>query len=285
MPHIRRIPTVSRSNVTSPTSSAQRPHEATFRRQLPGSQHGFVLVHLLALLLVAAMMPPRALGQDVSSDTQRDGAAVDAPQVTADKAHGDEDKRIFGIIPNYRTSPTLTNYTPLAPAAKFHLATDDAFDRGTFILAAHFAILGQWKQSAPSFGNGVSAFGRYYATALGDLVIGDVMTEAIYPVAFHQDPRYFRRGTGSGWSRLGYAAGQIVWTHTDAGGAQFNVSEVIGNATAVGIANAYYPDDRTLSKNASRWGLQIGVDMAANVLKEFWPDLERAVGHKRADAR
>ena len=32
------------------------------------------------------------------------------------------------------------------------------------------------------------------------------MTEVIYPSLLHQDPRYFRRGTGSVWSRVGYAA-------------------------------------------------------------------------------
>ena len=254
------------------------------QRQPLWRRYGLLGFRLMALLLVAATTPSRVLGQSVSAGgTQRDVDVIDAPQATTDGAHDDTDKRIFGIIPNYRTSPTLTNYTPLASGTKFHLATDDGFDRGTFILAALFAAQSQWTQS-PSFGHGIGASGRYYAAALGDLMIGDFMTEAIYPVAFHQDPRYFRRGTGNAWSRLGYAVGQIVWTHTDAGGAQFNFSEILGNATAVGIANTYYPDDRTLSKNASRWSLQIGVDMAANILKEFWPDLDRAVGHRHANS-
>jgi hypothetical protein len=30
--------------------------------------------------------------------------------------------------------------------------------------------------------------------------------------------------------------------------------------------------------------MQIGVDMAANLLKEFWPDLARKFKHKRIDA-
>jgi hypothetical protein len=46
-------------------------------------------------------------------------------------------------------------------------------------------------------------------------MIGNFMTEAIYPTLLHQDPRYFRRGTGSTWSRLGYAMGQIFITHGD----------------------------------------------------------------------
>ena len=198
-------------------------------------------------------------------------------QTTADDQAGDDHKRIFGIIPNYRTSPTLTAYQPLTPKEKFTVASQDAFDRGTFVLAAVFAAGAQLTSSAPAYGHGARAYPRYYAAALTDFVGGDFMTEAVFPSVLRQDPRYFRRGTGSAWGRLGYAVGQIFWTHTDAGGSQFNASEIAGNATAVAIGNAYYPDTRTLSGNASKLGVQLGVDMAANILKEFAPDLDRLV--------
>jgi hypothetical protein len=123
-------------------------------------------------------------------------------------ATDDSSRRILGIIPNYRTSATLTGYMPLSPGTKFHLAKEDAFDRGTFVLAGLFAAQSQWTQATPSFGHGVGAYGRYYAGALGDLVVGDFMTEAVYPRVLRQDPRYFRRGAGSAWGRLGYAIGQ-----------------------------------------------------------------------------
>ena len=189
-------------------------------------------------------------------------------------------KRIFGFIPNYRTSPSLVNYEPLTTTQKFKLATQDSFDRGTFVLAAAFAGEGQLTNSNKSFGQGAAGYGRYYGTSLADWVIGDYMTEAIYPTLFHEDPRYFRRGTGSKWSRLGYAVGQIFWTHTDSGGTQFNYSEIVGNSTAVAISNAYYPDNRTASDAVSKLGTQIGVDMASNILKEFSPDIYRKFSRK-----
>jgi hypothetical protein len=157
------------------------------------------------------------------------------------------------------------------------VAAQDAFDRGTFVLAAVFAADAQWTAATPAFGHGARAYPRYYTAALTDFIVGDFMTEAVFPAALRQDPRYFRRGTGNAWVRLGYAVGQIFWTHTDAGGSQFNASEVLGNATAVAIGNAYYPDNRTLSSNASKLSVQLGVDAAANILKEFAPDLNRLV--------
>jgi hypothetical protein len=224
-----------------------------------------------AAALVAATLAASCFGQAAPADNQQSAPPGSDPS----------DKRVLWIIPNYRTSPTLTDYKPLTPRQKFKIATDDSFDRGTVVLAAAFAGEGQLTKSNPSFGQEELGYTHYFATAYADLVLGNYMTEAIYPTILHQDPRYFRRGTGSGWSRLGYAVGQIFWTHTDSGKTQFNYSEIVGNSTAVAISTAYYPEGRNVSSALSQLGSQIGVDMAANVLKEFWPDLHRRLpGHR-----
>lgn len=193
-------------------------------------------------------------------------------------------KRIFWIIPNYRTYPSLREYKGITVKQKFKIAEQDSFDRGTVVMAAAFAAEGQITRATPEFGQGVAGYARYFVTSYADLVIGDFMTEAIYPTMLHQDPRFFRRGTGSGLSRLGYAVGQIFWTHRDGGGSQFNFSEIGGNATAVALSNAYYPGSHDASTALSKFGLQIGVDMAGNILKEFWPDLDHKFARRhRAD--
>jgi hypothetical protein len=198
------------------------------------------------------------------------------PGTLAKSNSGDEQpKRILGIVPNYRTSPSLTNYEPISPKEKFVIASQDSFDRGTIILAAAFAGEGQLTNSNRSFGQGAAAYGRYFGASYGDFVIGNYMTEAIYPTILHQDPRYFRRGTGSTWSRLLYAIGQTFWTHSDSGRMQFNYSEVLGNSTAVAISSAYYRDNRDAGDAVTKLGTQIGVDMGANILKEFSSDLNR----------
>lgn len=46
------------------------------------------------------------------------------------------------------------------------------------------------------------------------------------------------------------------------------------------ISNAYYVNNRTAADAASKVSMQLGVDMAANIVKEFWPDLERKFGRK-----
>ncbi len=190
-------------------------------------------------------------------------------------------KRILGIVPNYRTVPFPHPYKPIAPRTKFKLATQDAFDRGTFFLAVAFAGVSQLDRSNPSFGQGAAAYGQYLGTSYADFVIGDYMTEAIFPTLLHQDPRYFRKGIGRASSRLAYAAGQIVLTHGDNGRVQFNYSELLGNATSVAISNAYYVDNRDASDALIKWVSQLGVDAASNILKEFWPDVQRKLARKR----
>jgi len=191
-----------------------------------------------------------------------------------------ESKRILGIIPNYRTSDSLQNYRPLTIREKFKVASEDALDPGTVELAVLFGAESQLTDGNRAFGQGAAGFGRYAGAAYGDLVIGDYMTEAVFPIFLRQDPRYFRRGVGTKWSRLGYAIGQIFWTHTDAGGTQFNYSEIAGNSAAVAISQAYYKDHRTAADGASKLGMQVGVDMAGNILKEFWPEVQRELQRK-----
>ncbi len=191
----------------------------------------------------------------------------------------EESKRVFWIVPNYRTAPSIVDFRPITAGEKFKVASEDAFDRGTFVLAALFAGEAQLTNDNKSFGQGAAGYGQYLGAAYADLAIGDYMTEAVFPALLHQDPRYFRKGDGSKWSRLRYAAGQIFLTHTDSARTQFNYSEIVGNSVAVAISNAYYRDNRTAGDAASKLGMQLGVDMASNILKEFWPDLQRRFHH------
>jgi hypothetical protein len=230
---------------------------------------------VLAALAAATLFAVPSVGQPSAL------LPVDLPAATVPlpPAASGTDKRVLWIFPNYRTVPTPAVYHPLTSRQKFDLAVNDSFDRGTVATAAVLAGKGLWMNSNPSFGSGVAAYGHYFATAYADLAIGDFMTEAIYPSLLHQDPRYFRRGTGGGFGRLGYAVGQTFWTHTDSGGAQFNYSEIGGSATAVAISNAYYPDNRNAASAATKFGTHMAIDMASNVLKEFWPDVHQKLSH------
>lgn len=241
--------------------------------------------HWLPAALVAMLLwPALALSEDGDSNSpalpESNNSSESAPAANVAQQPS---KRILWIIPNFRSAPTPEPYSPIRPEEKFKLAAEDSFDRGTVALAGAFAGEAQLSDSTKSFGQGVAGYSRYFGTAYADFVIGNYMTEGIYPTILHQDPRYFPKLSGSGWSRLAYAVGQIFWTHKDSGGMQFNFSEWVGNSTAVAISEAYYPDNRTAGNAMSKLGTQIAVDTAANILKEFWPDLQRKLSRKHKD--
>jgi hypothetical protein len=77
--------------------------------------------------------------------------------------------------------------------------------------------------------------------------------------------------------------GQIILTHNDSGKTAFNYSEIIGNSTAVAISNAYYVNNRDASDAVVKLANQLGVDMASNVLKEFWPEIQKKLSHKHRE--
>ena len=189
-------------------------------------------------------------------------------------------KHIFGVFPNYGTSPSLSPYVPISSKEKFKIASEDALDPGGIVVAAAAGGVAQLLNSNPFFGQEVSGYGRYFAAAYGNHVIGDFMTEGVYPSLLHQDPRYFRKSTGSAGSRLGYAVSRVFWTQTDAGGTAFNYSRVLGTTSTVAISSLYYAHHRDASISADALGIQLGAAMAANILKEFWPDLLRKLSRK-----
>jgi hypothetical protein len=211
---------------------------------------------------------------------QGQSTPVADPQNPPDQNTGG--KRILWLIPNFRTSPTLDHYKPISVADKFKIARQDSFDQGTIALAAAFAGEAQLSDANKSFGQGVEGYAHYFGTAYADFVIGNYMTEGIFPTLLHQDPRYFRKGKGSGIGRLGYACSQIFVTHHDNGRLEPNYSEVLGNSAGVAISMAYYPENRDVGDAVSKLGSQLAVDMASNVLKEFWPDISRKFSKKHS---
>ena len=113
---------------------------------------------------------------------------------------------------------------------------------------------------------------------------GNMLTEGILPIAFHEDPRYFRLGEGKKRHRAIYALTRILVTRTDAGGRSFNFAEVIGNGTSAAISLTYYADSRNATDFLQIWGQSLATDAISQVLKEFWPDIKHRYFHRHTAA-
>ncbi len=239
--------------------------------------------------------PPNAEKQDAknlpsspapkTSDASPSTIQKDAdsnPNANPNDLSGKQSKRILGIIPNYRAVSVDTHLPPQSVKEKFWLATQDTFDYSNFIFVGGLAGISMAGRGEPAFGNGAAGYGRYYWHTFADVGVGNYMTEAIVPTLTREDPRYYTLGRGGVFKRTGYAISRLFVTRTDAGNSTFNLSEIVGNGAAAGISNTYYPKDVNVwVKTYQHWGEQIAFDGIGNILKEFWPDINKAVFHMK----
>lgn len=227
---------------------------------------------------------PTVESSDTSTATPATAAAPTVAETPAPPVLPKEDKRILGVIPNYRTVPSRDlSIPPLTPKQKFTIATKDSFDPPGFGTALFYASINQLENTSPSWGQGIKGLSKRYVAGFADQAISNYLSEAIVPVVFHQDPRYFRSHTGTKWQRVGYAASRVLIIRSDKGTNQLNVSELLGTGMAVGISNLYYPsEERNVSSNLTKFCFQVSTDAGFNIVKEFWPDIRNKLFKKKS---
>lgn len=192
-----------------------------------------------------------------------------------------EDKRAYGVLPNYRTAELDSPFKPLTAKQKLTIAAKDSFDGAVYPTALIMSVIYQAENANPSFGQGFKGYAKRAGTAFGDQMIGNMMAEGVMPALLREDPRYFRIDHGKFGHRLLYAVSRTFVTTTDGNHKTFNFAEWGGNSVAVAISNFYYQDGRTWEDNVERLVVQCGTDTLSNVLKEFWPDVKRKLSKKK----
>jgi hypothetical protein len=227
--------------------------------------------------------PPTASSSSTPSGTATlpDNPKADAAEVV----NGKQTKRILWVVPNFRSVSVDEVLPPQTPKQKFILMLQDSFDYSSFIYVGGVAGVADLEKSYPEFGHGAAAYGRYYWHSFADNVNGNLFTEAVVPIVTHEDPRYYTMGRGGIFKRSVYSVSRLLITRSDLTATNnahntFNFSEIVGNGAAAGISNLYYPSKYyTWTKTGQKWIVQIGLDGGANLVKEFWPDVNAHIFH------
>jgi hypothetical protein len=233
-----------------------------------------------------------------AKDPAKENPPAIQPQQPSDKnanQNGTSNDRLFFTLPNFLTLENAGHVPPLTAKQKFGVVTRGTFDPVIFAWYGLLSGLAQAENSEPAYGQGWEGFGKRYATNVADGTIENYMTGAVFPVLLRQDPRYFQMGHGSIAHRTFYAMSRNIVTLSDSGKKQFNCSEVCGGMLAAAVSTysyhpkgryvttttpgvvTYIPSDRTLSNTAKVWATQYGYDTLTLVVKEFWPDIRRAI--------
>jgi hypothetical protein len=189
-------------------------------------------------------------------------------------------KRILGIIPNFRAVSTDEKLPPQSVKDKFVTASQDSFDYSSVIVPGLLAAYAMGTKATPEFHQGAAGYGRYFWHSFVDQTSENYWVEFIVPTITHEDTRYYTLGHGGFLKRTGYALSRAVVTRSDSGKEVFNAGEVVGAGAAAGLSNLYYPAaERSVGNTGKQWGLDVGIDAATFVFKEFWPDINHKLFH------
>jgi hypothetical protein len=180
-----------------------------------------------------------------------------------------ERQRLFGILPNFYVAYD-TRFIPLSPKLKFRLALRTSTDPASFLGAGFLAGIDMASDVAPHYEQGAIGYakrvGASYTGTVTDIFLGG----AVFPTLFHQDPRYFYKGTGSKKSRMLHAMLSPFVARGDNGHSQINISSLVGDVSSSAMTNLYYPKVDRGGGLVIKGALEItGARMVSAILQEF----------------
>ena len=195
-------------------------------------------------------------------------------------------ERILGVMPDFQTITDPGRMAaPLTRRQKWSLVWKETADPFNVLSAAMGAGFSQVGNQTPKYGNGASAYGMRFGAALADFGTQDLFSAGVLASLLHQDPRYFRRGSGTRIpGRVLYSISRLVVTRNDSGSPAFNTSGVVGMLMGIGASNLYYPAASVRgSVMLARLHTSLLAGVTGNLLSEFWPDLQRKFFRKHRD--
>ncbi len=189
---------------------------------------------------------------------------------------------IESFVQRTRFSPDVAeNKAPLSVGGKFRLFAFKSVSPANMTRAAAAAGLGQALDHPEGYGQGGEGYGKRFGANMATGASSAFFGTFLIPSVLHQDPRFFRQGSGSLGQSVKYALRHVVVTKNDKGDDAFNWSGILAPIAAQSVANTYLPEhERTVGKTFIRSGRMIGITVGVNVLKEYWPTISRKLSRR-----
>ena len=147
-----------------------------------------------------------------------------------------------------------------------------------------FAAYGGFLQKTDSpteWGQGAGAYGKRFGSTLAWSGIHSVLAFGL-DTTLHQDPHYYRAGGTGFWRRSGHALRGTILTRTDSGGetlSTWRIGSAYGSAL---LSDTWFPARlNTVREGMLRGSVTLAFELAGNLGTEFWPDIKKAVFHKK----
>jgi len=174
-----------------------------------------------------------------------------------------------------------TEFQPLSQRERTRIYAKTMINPLGFVKAGLSAGLDQWKDKPEEWEQGGSGYGKRFANILGQYSIQRTVTFGLSS-ALHEDNRYFNSGKHGVWPRTGYALASGFLARHDDGSRSFSISQVGGVAAGAFLSRLWQPASQGSAANgAVSFGLTMASNAGFSILKEFLPDLGRALTKER----
>ena len=245
-----------------------------------------ILFFCFAMLLLPGGLRALASASDLKEEPPQANIADGMPSFPQEKpeqgptAQEEEHRRLFWIIPTFTVSNIKTPVS-LSSRQKFRLFLKNTADPYTIVTTALSAGVQQADNGLPGYGQGAAGYGKRLGAGLADEASSGFFKTYLFASLLHEDPRYFRMGSGPFKSRLAHAMVRSVVTRHDSGGRTFNWSGILGRIASSSLSDAYYPTtDRGANRIFKRVGIGMAFGVVGNFFDEFGPDIERKILRK-----
>jgi hypothetical protein len=209
------------------------------------------------------------------------GAQSQTPTANADSV-GQIDRGI-GYLFNYLNmagTKSATEFQPLTQKERTQIYFKTMVNPLGYGKAAFSAGVDQWKDKPEEWEQGASGYGKRFANIVGQYSTQRTVTYGLASL-LHEDNRYFNSGKKGFWPRAGYAICSAVLARHDDGSRAISISQLSGVATGAFVARLWLPSSQNSAKDgAVSFGITMGSNAAFSVVKEFIPDIGRAIGKK-----
>ena len=171
-------------------------------------------------------------------------------------------------------------FVPMTQAERNRLYFKTMMNPLGFVKAGFSAGIDQANDKPEEWEQGASGYGKRFANILGQYSIQRTVTYGLGS-ALHEDNRYFNSGKGGFWPRTGYALTSSILARHDDGSRHFSISQVGGVAAGAFLARVWLPPSQSSAGDgAVSFGITLGSNAAFGIVKEYLPDLGRALAKK-----
>ncbi|MFZ0743363.1 MAG: hypothetical protein WAM85_03110 [Terracidiphilus sp.] len=163
-----------------------------------------------------------------------------------------------------------TPVASLRPRQKFEIAFKKIASPSLFIRAGFASEFDKGLGVGPFYAPGGRGFAQLFGYNAANYASSTLFADALMPVVFHQDPRYFRKGSGPVLSRIGWALRSEAVAYSDKGKEMPNYAGILGFGMSTALSAAYLPSQNvSFGKTIEGWGIKEGISSGFRVFAEF----------------